>query len=170
MKLGDWYKDGSAYLDRCTTLMRCREIVDYELDHICFECESHDSFVEVREMLVSAEAQILHTAEISGRDISIIRLKHPISVTNGGSTYQISTLELSDQKPDDSQEEGFDHIEIRRDGDADGLVQEFLSKDIGVIPNDKPHHSTRDVEWVGCRIKITATSILENVEKEKAGK
>ncbi len=73
-------------------------------DHICYKCDSKESFDNIRALL-EFESEYVYQSIISKRRIAYIKLKSGISTALG----EINFLELSDQKPDGSQKNGFDH-------------------------------------------------------------
>jgi predicted metalloenzyme YecM len=76
-----------------------------QADHICYKCESGASFEAIR-TLFEDESEFIYQSIISQRRIAYIRFKNEVATALGS----IRFLELSDQKPDNSQKEGFDHI------------------------------------------------------------
>jgi predicted metalloenzyme YecM len=83
------------------------------VDHICNKCGSRQSFEALRDIF-EWEGEYVYQSIISKRPIAFIKFKKPINTALGDIYY----LELSDQKPDSSQKEGFDHIEIIPTGNA----------------------------------------------------
>ena len=112
--INDFYKDAREILDNFEKFLkenRLYEIV--QADHICYKCGSTESFISVRSMFespseIDTRGIRINQSYISKRRIALITLKELIETSAG----KIGLLELSDQKPDGSQDEGFDHIEI----------------------------------------------------------
>lgn len=110
-------------------------------DHICYKCGSRRTFEQIR-ALFEYESVYMYQSIISDRPIAYIRFKKGIETELGIIYY----LELSDQKPDGSQKEGFDHIEVYPVSQSyDELVQK-LAKDVPVMHKERPHHTTDDIE------------------------
>ena len=110
-------------------------------DHICYKCDSSYSFERSRKMFES-EAKWIYQSIISGRRIAIIRLKKPFTTPLG----HISVLELSDQKPDGSQKEGFDHIEFYPVGMTYEELVKYLEEEGATVTKiERPHHTTHNI-------------------------
>ncbi len=113
-------------------------------DHICYKCGSKESFEEIRKMFES-ESEYIYQSVISKRRIAIIRFKKGIETSLGA----INFLELSDQKPDNSQHDGFDHIEAYAVGRTyEEMVKEFEVTE-AVVKVERPHHTTHDIDIGG---------------------
>ncbi len=111
-----------------------------QADHICWKCASKESFESMRAMFED-ESDFIYQSIISKRRIAYIRLKKGIE-TELGTIY---FLELSDQKPDGSQKEGFDHIEVYPLSlSYDDMIKEFEVSET-VIKVERPHHTTHDI-------------------------
>lgn len=110
-------------------------------DHICYKCDSSHSFEEIRALFESQSAYI-YQAIISGRRIAYIKMKEGIECK----LNTISFLELSDQKPDRSQQEGFDHIEVYPIGSTYEEMVHSFQKTEKVIHVERPHHTTDDID------------------------
>ncbi len=110
-------------------------------DHICYKCESAESYDRMRAM-IEPESEYIYQSYISGRRIATIKLKRGFETSLG----TIYFLELSDQKPDGSQREGFDHIEVfPTEGSYDEFVKKFAVSE-KVVHVARPHHTTDDIE------------------------
>jgi len=110
-------------------------------DHICYKCNSSSSFEEIR-ALFESHSTFLYQSIISGRRIAYIKMQEGIEC----SLNTIYFLELSDQKPDGSQREGFDHIEVYPTGSTyEEMVQKFHETE-KVIHVERPHHTTDDID------------------------
>ena len=145
------------------------------LDHICFKCGSHEEFLTLRKYL-EYELDWLgeNDAFISGRAIATGVWKpiheHMCLQTPCG---PITCLELQDQKPDNSQQSGFDHLEfLPKDLSLEVLIALLESKDLTVTPEKREHHTsylvTGPVEMVGgLKLKITTVSLVEKVKVEQ---
>jgi predicted metalloenzyme YecM len=113
-------------------------------DHICYKCGSRESFEAMRNMF-ERESEYIYQSIISKRPIAIIRFKQPIETALG----LIKFLELSDQKPDNSQIDEYDHIEAYPLGRSyEDMVKEFEASET-VIKAERPHHTTHDIDIGG---------------------
>ncbi len=128
-------------------------------DHLCYKCESKASFENIRVMLES-ESEYLFQSIISGRRIAIVRLKQGIETVLG----KIYFLELSDQKPDGSQSEGFDHLEVYPvERTYEEMVREFEVSET-VVKVQRPHHTTHDISLEGGFVfRCTEGPLMEKI-------
>jgi predicted metalloenzyme YecM len=129
-------------------------------DHIGYKCESKESFEDTRRILESAN-MYLYQSIISNRRIAIIRLKEGIQTSLG----PINFLELSDQKPDNSQKEGFDHIEaFPVSWSYDDMVKKFETSE-NVHKVVRPHHTTYDMDiGQGFLFRCTQGRLIEKIK------
>ncbi len=109
-------------------------------DHICYKCESSNSFEHIR-TLFESESTFIYQSIISGRRIAYIKIKNPINTVIGDIHY----VELSDQKPDHSQKEGFDHIEVYPTTISYTDLIQQIQQTTPIIEVVRPHHTTHDV-------------------------
>ena len=81
---------------------------------------------------------------------------------------EIDLIELSDQRPDGSQTEGFDHIEIYPTiGTYDELVEDFVGRGIEIKEVVRPHHTTHDINISGgFLVRLTRVSLYDKVPGE----
>ena len=129
-------------------------------DHICYKCSSKESFENIRTMLES-QSEYMYQSIISKRRIAYIKMKKGIKTTLG----TIFFLELSDQKPDGSQFEGFDHIEVYPTSFSYNEMVGELEKSEKVIKVERPHHTTHDVELEnGFIFRCTAEQLIEKIK------
>lgn len=133
-------------------------------DHICYKCASSSSFEEIRAAFES-ESVFIYQSIISKRRIAIIRFRNPIKTALG----DINVLELSDQKPDNSQVDGFDHIEIYPTaGSTNELVDYLRSRGVVIDTADRPHHVTHDLVLAnGFKVRIEDEPLLEKIVHEE---
>lgn len=132
-------------------------------DHICYKCASPESFERIR-ALFEFESVFIYQSIISSRRIAYIRFERPLVTELGPIHY----LELSDQKPDASQHEGFDHIEVYPiSGTYEGMVN-TLAKTETVIHVERPHYTTDDVEITGGFIfRCTREPLIEKIKRDE---
>lgn len=132
-------------------------------DHICYKCDSRESFEVIRKIFETESAYMFQSI-ISNRPIAYIKLKMPIQTVLG----DIWFLELSDQKPDGSQTEGFDHIEVYPTTFSyDDMIKE-LEKTETVVMIERPHHTTHDVELEnGFVFRCTREPLIDKIKRDE---
>ena len=132
-------------------------------DHICYKCDSSEVFEFIRS-LFEERAGYIYQSIISKRRIAIIKLPKSIDTILG----PIHFLELSDQKPDSSQTNRFDHIEVYPVcWTYDAMVDE-LSKTESVIQADRPHHPTHDILISDTFLfRCTREPLIEKIKREE---
>jgi len=134
-----------------------------QADHICYKCGSKESFEHIRS-LFEDESLYLYQSIISKRRIAYIRLARGIPTALGVITF----LELSDQKPDNSQHDRFDHIEAYAVGRTYAEMVEELEKTETVIKFERPHHSTHDIDIEdGFLFRCTQGPLIEKIKKSE---
>jgi predicted metalloenzyme YecM len=132
-------------------------------DHICFKCDSREVFEHIRSMF-ETESRFIYQSIISGRRIVYLKFKKPIASALG----DIWFLELSDQKPDRSQVNCFDHVEVYAHAMSyDDMVSE-LEKTEKLIKVERPHHTTHDVQVTpDFLFRCTQGPLIEKIQKEQ---
>ena len=132
-------------------------------DHICYKCGSKESFECVRGIFEGA-SKYTYQSIIAGRRIAIIRLEAGIETALG----TIYFLELSDQKPDNSQRDGFDHIEAYAEGRTYGeMIKEFEATE-KVVRVERPHHTTHDIDIGGSFLfRCTHGPLMEKIKQSE---
>ena len=134
------------------------------IDHIGYKCASTDEFEALRRML-EAESAFMYQSVISQRRIAIIKLKRGFPTALGVCAY----LELSDQKPDMSQESGFDHAEIYPITlTEDAFVAQLTQGGSALHKVVKPHHTTHNID-VGAKfvLKLCAEPLIAKIKREE---
>lgn len=132
-----------------------------QADHLCYKCGSSESFEAIRRMF-EGDSAFIYQSIISSRRIAIIRFREPIETALG----PINVLELSDQKPDGSQTEGFDHIEIYPSkGTTDDLVDLIRSHGTEIETIVRPHHTTHDITLGGYKVRIEEEPLLNKIKR-----
>jgi predicted metalloenzyme YecM len=128
-------------------------------DHLCYKCGSKESFERVRELFEGASVYIYQSL-ISGRRIAIICLERGIETSIG----TIRFLELCDQKPDNAQRDGFEHVEVYAVGRSfDDMVNEFERSE-RVSKAERPHHTTCDIDiGQGFLFRVTSRPLIEKI-------
>ena len=128
-------------------------------DHICYKCGSKESFEHIRSILEN-ESEYIFQSIISKRRISYIKFKKGIETSLG----TINFLELSDQKQDGSQVEGFDHIEVYPVTFSYDEMVSHLEKTEEVVKVERPHHTTHDIQLNdGFIFRCTRGALIEKI-------
>lgn len=133
-------------------------------DHICYKCGSSARFEELRRSF-ETDSAFVYQSIIAKRRIALIRFRDPVETALG----PITLLELSDQKPDNSQTDGFDHIEIYpTQGSTDDLVAHLQSRGVAMETVVRPHHTTHDIRLPGnFLVRIEDEPLLTKVKREE---
>jgi predicted metalloenzyme YecM len=133
-------------------------------DHIGYKCVSSQEFEHIRHLFERPDV-FIYQSFISGRRVAIIKLPSAIQ------TYfnDISYLELSDQKPDGSQESGFDHIEIypafSTVGDTIKLIEQ---SGIRFTPSGHAHHNTFDILLEnGFKVRLEPEPLIKKIIRDE---
>jgi predicted metalloenzyme YecM len=164
MNKNSFLEELKKYVDRVEEFfLNCGvSFENINLDHVCFKCSSSKEFEEVREWFEGEDA-LIYQAIISKRRIATIKLLNPIKLKN----FLINTLELSDQKPDNSQKSGVDHVEIcSKNLSYEELKNFFESKGFKLVLDSKPHHTTYNILEDGLEVKLADKSLLKIVSEE----
>lgn len=160
----DFYMESEAYVTLFDAFVSRHDFVGKGVsDHICYKCASTESFESLR-ALFESESEYMYQSIISKRRITVIKLKKGIMTSLG----LISVLELSDQKPDGSQKEGFDHIEVYPVGCTYTEMVDTLGQSEDVKRVERPHHSTHDIDIEGgflCR--CTEGPLIEKIKNSE---
>lgn len=164
MANSDFFADATPMVTTLDDFVRQHGLVGKaQADHLCYKCASSGSFEAIRRSFENDSA-FIYQSIISKRRIAIIRFRDPVETALG----PISVLELSDQKPDNSQTEGFDHIEIFPTvGGADDLVGHIRSQGTDIETIVRPHHTTHDVTLGGYKIRIEEEPLLDKIKREE---
>jgi predicted metalloenzyme YecM len=135
-----------------------------QADHICIKCSSSDVY-EGRRRELEFASTFIYQSIISERRISIIGLQQPIQTKVGSINY----LELSDQKPDGSQVDKIDHIEIVPVTISyEELIQKLQNTGIALQEVVRPHHSTHDIILPsGFTIRLTREFLIDKIKREE---
>ena len=161
----NFYKEADGLLQEFDSFVSSTKLEGVALpDHICFKCGSIESFEEIR-CLLEKEAKFVHQANISGRRIAMIKLPKGFQTSLG----EITVLELSDQKPNNSQTEGFDYIEIYPVNNAfEDFVREIETAKVPMNKIERPHHTTYDIPLGDSyNIKLTVEPIFEKIKRDE---
>ncbi len=133
-------------------------------DHFCYKCSDAEIFESVRRILEN-ESIFIYQSIISQRRIAIIKLKRGIETSAG----ILDVLELSDQKPDNSQKNSFDHVEIYPINETyEELISSVASNGEDIIEVKRPHHTTHDLALTEqFSLKFTRGPLIEKIKKEE---
>ena len=133
-------------------------------DHICYKCGSRKSFESIRTML-EGYSDFAYQSVISERRIAYIKLRGSVPSELG----PIRFIELSDQKPDGSQVEGFDHIEVYPLAGTYIEMIVWLGKaGIQLTKVKRPHHTTHDADiGNGFIFRCSPGPLLDKIKREE---
>jgi predicted metalloenzyme YecM len=165
MTIEEFYEGATDVVKNVDAFVHKHDLKNFaQADHICYKCGSTESFERMREML-EGESEYIHQAIISGRRIAYIKLKKSVATDLG----EIAFLELSDQKPDGSQHDGFEHIEIFPLGISyDDLVAKLESRGEVLKKTGRPHHTSYDLVLdSGFQIRLEPEALIEKIKSEE---
>lgn len=133
-------------------------------DHFCYKCADSQTFELIRKIL-ETESVFVYQSIISKRRIAIIKLKNGIETSVG----ILDLLELSDQKPDNSQVNSFDHVEVYPIGESyESLVESIVKGGEEVVEVKRPHHTTHDLMLSEqFSLKFTHGPLLEKIKADE---
>lgn len=159
------FRIGAApYIERLDAFVQKHSLVaKVAPDHICYKCGSKESFQAMREMF-EQHSHYVYQAIISGRRIAYIKLQVPIESALG----QIWFIELSDQKPDGSQKDSYDHVEVYGTSisyaDMVGVLKRAGEP---VMHIERPHHTTDDIDiGLGFSFRCSPGPLIEKIKIE----
>lgn len=165
MTITEFFAASSPSIDLFDSFATDNQLADRAAaDHICYKCASTDSFETIRAMFES-ESAFIYQSIISKRRIAIVRFNRTLETALG----PINVLELSDQKPDGSQSEGFDHVEIYpTQGSTDDLVAYLRSQGVVIETAVRPHHTTHDLVLQNSfNVRVEDGPLLEKIKNEE---
>ncbi len=133
-------------------------------DHVCYKCGSRQEFEALRR-LFEDESAYVYQSIISGRRIAVIKFRRPLKTLLG----DIWFLELSDQKPDGSQESGFDHVEAYPvAGTVEETVNVLRAKGFGFDRTVRPHHTTYDAALgKAYKIRLEPERLVQKIKNDE---
>lgn len=133
-------------------------------DHICIKVSSKEIYETMRE-LFEFDSKYVYQSIISKRRISVIGLTTVVPTVLGDIAY----LELSDQKPDNSQDDRVDHIEIVPvTFSYDELVSYLKDKGVEMKEVIRPHHSTHDIYLQsGFIVRLSHEMLVDKIKREE---
>lgn len=135
-----------------------------QADHISIRCSS-SAIYEARRNDMEGKSTFIYQSIISERRISIIGLQEPVHTKVGLIKY----LELSDQKPDNSQVDRIDHVEIVPTGISyEELVSKIKASGANVRETVRPHHTTYDVILPsGFEVRLSKEMLIDKIKREE---
>lgn len=147
------------------------------VDHVGYKCSSHSEYKKIRGLFMSQQhhfAVWTYESYISNRKISYVRFKNPVTIITMHGEIQINYLEIQDQKPDNSQISGIDHVEILPKGK---ITQELLIEKLQLFQYNvklggKEHHVTYDFEIPylnnkNLLVKIPKEPLVEKIKRDE---
>ena len=122
----------TPFLDHIFQYLSTKKInvVNYELDHICYRVESEEKYQQLKKEL-SHLGELLTESQIGGRAIASIKLAKPIVYQH----RKIAVVELPAPKKGSFYQEGFEHVEFVIDVPFDNFMAghpqlDFVTKDL----------------------------------------
>ena len=160
----DFYEEAQKYIRLFNSFAKKHSLSgDALADHICYKCGSEESFEYLR-ALFEDNSEYIYQSIIAGRRIAYIKFKKGIKTELG----TINFLELSDQKPDGSQKDGFDHIEVYATAySCDDMVKKLGGSE-KIIKVERPHHTTHDIDiGEGFLFRATEGALIEKIKSSE---
>lgn len=133
-------------------------------DHVCITCSSREIY-DARRAFYDTEGAFLYQSIISGRRTAFIGLKEVIPTSVGDIKY----LEISDQKPDNSQVDRLGHIEIVPVGISyEELIRKLKESGTNIEEKVRPHHTTHDVTLPsGFVIRVEKEMLVDKIKRDE---
>ena len=163
MNYEEFYKKGEAKVVSFNVYTsKFKKLVAGVADHICYKCSSREEYEAIRLMLEEQGASFWQSY-ISGRRIAVVQLPNEFCTHWGPIRY----LELADQKPDLSQESGWDHIEIMASNYTEAIKRvEELGEE--VQEKVRPHHTTHQIVLPNkFRFVFTREMLIDKIRNEE---
>ncbi|MBT6315169.1 MAG: hypothetical protein HOJ21_18365 [Alphaproteobacteria bacterium] len=171
----------NAALAQLDILDQCK---DLKIDHICVRLKHNADVDRLKEQLLEA-GRLISTADVNGREISIVQLHSPLMV----GAWEVSGVEVPYPKPGHAYEDGWEHVEFVLNGAAntmDGIRQAFIerfpnltidelqeacgySEDAPLADKDQMPNPTLGIRVNGVGLKFHAHPIQVIVGHEKQG-
>jgi predicted metalloenzyme YecM len=142
----------------------CELVGKVHADHIGLKASSADVY-EKQRRLFEFGARFVYQSIISKRRISVIGLASGLPTAVG----TLNFLELSDQKPEGTQKDSIDHLEIIPVTISyEDLVSVIGKSGYMVKETVKPHHTTYDVILSsGFIVKLSREMLIDKIKKEE---
>lgn len=149
------------HLDECSRFCEQYGLVGkVQADHLGIKCSSNAVYEKQRKVFES-DTRFIYQSVISQRRISIIGLREGLDTSVGGVRY----IELADQKPDNSQKDAVDHIELVPQGISyEELVSFLQNQGVAMKEVIRSHHVTYDITLPsGFGIKLSREMLVDKV-------
>ncbi|MEK7078299.1 MAG: VOC family protein [Patescibacteria group bacterium] len=162
--IDDFYTEAEKYVQEFNAFAEKNSLTGIsKADHICYKCDSKESFEYIRAIFES-NSDYIHQSIISQRRLAYIKFKRGIETALG----PINFLELSDQKPDGSQQNKFDHIEVYPVTISyDGFIKKLEASN-KVTKVERPHHTTHDIDMGdGFIFRCTTEPLIDKIKKSE---
>lgn len=134
-------------------------------DLVSIKCSSKEVY-EARRAYYDMNSRFIYQAIIAGRRIAVIGLNEAITTSVG----DIRCLEISDQKPDNSQTDRLNHVGIVPTGISyDELVGKLKESGVALEEIVRPHGYTAcDVILpTGFRLRIQKETLTDRIKREE---
>jgi predicted metalloenzyme YecM len=162
--IGEFYLKAQKFLREFDGFAKLHGLQKFlRADHLCYKCDSPESFERIRKIL--EYEKFVYQSIISKRRIAMIKVKTPLNSILGN----IDLIELSDQKPDGSQEEGFDHVEVfPKTISYDELISNLNNAGLKLKEIVRPHHTTYDIEIKpNFILRLSREPLIEKIKREE---
>ncbi len=165
MNIQELYTEATSQLAPLNAFVSKHELEGKALaDHIGYDCGSSATFDSLRTLL-EVHSLYMHQSFIAGRRIAVFKLKEPFETAVG----PVAFFELADQKPDGSQKDGIEHVEIYpTDGSFDELVAYLEGRGAEGKPSNVPHHKTHKFPLTHTfTLKIESCALMDKIKDEE---
>jgi len=135
-----------------------------QADRVSMKCSSSDIY-EARRKEMEDKSTFIFQSMIAGRRAALIGLKEMIKTTVGDIAY----LEVSDQKPDNSQIDRIDHVGlVPITVSYEELLEKLRTQHIDVKEVVRPHQTTHDITLpTGFIIRLSKEFLVDKIKREE---
>lgn len=161
----DLGKAATSYLEEFNAFCQNNDLLGkVQTDHLGLKCSSKEKY-EFQRSLFEESSRFIYQSIISKRRISIIGLQVGLETIAGSLDY----LELSDQKPDGSQTDNIDHMEIvPTEWSYEELVHHLQEKGVNMKEIVRPHHTTHDIIMSsGFIVRLSPELLINKIKREE---
>lgn len=161
----DLMKVAAPYLEEFNTFCKGNDLLGkVQTDHLGLKCSTKEKY-EFQRSLFEESGRFIYQSIISKRRISIIGLPAGLGTAAGTLNY----LELSDQKPDGSQKDQIDHMEVVPVGCSyEELIRHLQGKGVAMKEIVRPHHTTYDIIMPsGFIVRLSHELLINKIKREE---
>ncbi len=153
------------YLEEFDTFCKAYNLLGkVKADHLGLKCSSKEVY-ELQRSYFEFNSRFIYQSIISKRRISIIGLTQGLETAVGPLNY----LELSDQKPDGSQKDSIDHMEIVPVTTSySELIRNLQVQGVKLKEVVRPHHTTYDIVLnSGFIVRLSPAMLVDKIKEEE---